>query len=119
MDDAFGNLNRKYAQGCSGPKCEDEFDDDTGTLTSYFWAVERCADAKLCDVTTAQEVYCDDFRKYYCKYFGVHHKERTNENFKGWGTLLSCLNPERRGEARFSQTVKETDGREEGCTHRP
>src|SRR5271156_2186530 len=68
VDDAFGNLHRKYKQSCAGPKCEDEFDNDTGTLTSYFWAVERCADAKLCDVSTVNEVYCGDFETYYQTY---------------------------------------------------
>jgi hypothetical protein len=91
VDDAYGNLYRKYAQGCSGPRCEDEFDNDTGTLTSYFWAVESCVRGKLCDSSTVHDVYCDDFEKYYNKYCEVHHKEKTDERFKGWNTLLTCV----------------------------
>jgi|SRR5271169_375498 len=44
VDEAFGKLYRKYANDCTMPQCNAEFDNDTGTLTGYFWAVERCAD---------------------------------------------------------------------------
>jgi hypothetical protein len=90
VDAAYGKLYRKYDGRCIGPTCGNEFDEDTGTLISYYWSVEACLRAEICEKMATEKAFCGDFKKYYDKYAEIHGPKEATARFDGWNNLLKC-----------------------------
>lgn len=90
VDAAYGRLYRRYDGKCDSPTCKDDFDEDTGTLISYYWSVEACLRAEMCDKTTTEKAFCGDFKKYYDTYVKIHGPKEAAARFDGWDNLLKC-----------------------------
>jgi hypothetical protein len=91
VDEALGMLYRKYNQNHKASKEEDQFDDDTGSLESYFWSIDTCVRTNLCSLQAVLDIFCYNYKNYVQTYARVHGKEKTKEQFGDLNSLNNCL----------------------------
>ncbi|MBB4101278.1 hypothetical protein [Sphingomonas kyeonggiensis] len=89
VDEAFGAL--KLAEGPDlSESVRAEFNGKAKTLTSYFWAVDRCVTTKLCANDLAKKTFCEDFRRYENALARVNGIQAMQRELKFFEAMRSC-----------------------------
>jgi hypothetical protein len=90
VDDALGNLARKYDPDYKATMAENKFDDDTGSLMSYYWTIGDCVKADLCSLEVVQKMYCFDYKKYRTAFTRIHGEKKAHDDFDELDLLYRC-----------------------------
>jgi hypothetical protein len=91
VDEALGMIYRKYDPSYNESKPEHEFDDDTGSLLSYFWSIDACVQNNLCNPETVRNIYCGDYKVYHATYLSIHGEAKTEKQLGTLSSLNTCL----------------------------
>lgn len=96
VDEALGKLHRKYDRSHIASKAEDDSDDNTEYLMSYFSSIDACVRNDLCSLATVLNIYCQNYRSYISAYSRAHGIEKTEDEFGRLASLNQCF-PQREG----------------------
>ena len=89
VDEAFGALKLAEGPDLTEP-AKAEFNEKATTLTSYFWAVDRCVTTKLCANNLAMRTFCEDFRRYENAFARVNGVPAMQRELKFFDAMRSC-----------------------------